>query len=91
MFLRLYYGQVLGVAGSAGRLELPVKSPAGVPLPLDTAAVTARSDLPESYGSPEISGHRCVFIAGHGLIEGTSYGADEAGAQSTAQSERINA
>ena len=48
VFVRLYYGQVLGVAGSAGRLALPVKSPAGVPLPLDTAAVAARSDLPES-------------------------------------------
>ena len=29
-----------------------------------------------------------VFHLGHGSISGTSYGADEAGAQATAQSER---
>jgi len=40
------------------------------------------------YGSPEISGQECVFISGHGSIAGTTYRADEAAAQATAQSER---
>ena len=35
------------------------------------------------YGSPEISGYECASIAG------ISYRAGEAGAQATAQSERI--
>ena len=39
------------------------------------------------YGSPEISGHECTFDLGH--IIGATYRAGEAGAQATAQSERI--
>jgi len=39
------------------------------------------------YGSPEISGHECRFDLGH--IIGATYRAGEAGAQATAQSERI--
>ena len=39
------------------------------------------------YGSPEISGRECRFDLGH--IIGATYKAGEAGAQATAQSERI--
>ena len=39
------------------------------------------------YGSPEISGRECRFDLGH--IIGATYKASEAGAQATAQSERI--
>jgi hypothetical protein len=39
------------------------------------------------YGSPEISGRECRFDLGH--IIGGTYKASEAGAQATAQSERI--
>src|SRR6516165_5708045 len=39
------------------------------------------------YGSPEISGHECRFDLGH--VIGASYRMGEAGAQGTAQSERI--
>ena len=41
------------------------------------------------YGSPEISGHECLLS--QAAVAGSSYGADEAGAQPTAQSERIKA
>jgi hypothetical protein len=41
------------------------------------------------YGSPEISGDECASIESRGLIAGTIYRAGEAGAQATAQSERI--
>src|SRR5207253_8608067 len=41
----------------------------------------------ELYGSPEISGRECRFDLGH--IIGATYKAGEAGAQATAQSERI--
>jgi hypothetical protein len=41
------------------------------------------------YGSPEISGHECLLS--RAAIAGSSYGADAAGAQPTAQSERIKA
>ena len=43
--------------------------------------------LEELYGSPEISGHECRFDLGH--VIGASYRMGEAGAQGTAQSERI--
>ena len=39
------------------------------------------------YGSPEISGRECRFDLGHMI--GSTYKASEAGAQATAQSERI--
>ena len=41
------------------------------------------------YGSPEISGHECLLPPA--AVAGSSYGADEAGAQPAAQSERIKA
>ena len=41
------------------------------------------------YGSPEISGHECVFHLRPRFGSRRRYGAGEAGAQATAQSERI--
>ena len=38
------------------------------------------------YGSPEISGHECLLS--QAAVAGSNYGADEGGAQGTAQSER---
>ena len=43
----------------------------------------------ELYGSPKISGHECLLS--QAAVAGSSYGADAAGAQPTAQSERIKA
>src|SRR5437773_11758795 len=43
------------------------------------------------YGSPEVSGRECAFISSHGWLAGTIYRAGKAGAQATAQSERIKA
>jgi len=57
--------------------------------PLDAAQAAARSVC-----VIRISGNFWTGVSlylGHGSISGTSYGADEAGAQPTAQSERIKA
>jgi hypothetical protein len=52
-----------------------------------TQRVPPAISLGKLYGSPEISGHECTFDLGH--IIGATYRAGEAGAQATAQSERI--
>ena len=43
--------------------------------------------IEELYGSPEISGHECLLS--QAAVAGRSYRAGDAGAQATAQSERI--
>ena len=67
-------------------MNMPRVAGGQVPSLRDSSRMRARS-LASLYGSPEISGHECRFDLGH--VIGASYRMGEAGAQGTAQSERI--
>jgi hypothetical protein len=67
-------------ADQSGRLKMTARLKSG-----QLWACSRRSQV--LYGSPEISGRECRFDLGH--IIGATYKAGGAGAQATAQSERI--